>query len=118
MLLFCHSFFPFSHETSTPVVSMDILNFSTRRLVISYDFYRVSSSSTITHLHGWVFKFNLVKMNTIIPNGDHLDKAENIQSIILFSHNKLSIGVKPWMEVTLQKAKSTWRISTGQILVV
>ena len=51
ILLFC-LFFTLSYEVYPTVVSMDILNSSTRKLVTSVEFSKAPYSSTLTRLHG------------------------------------------------------------------
>ena len=58
LIMFCKillwgSFFTLGNDASPPVFLVDILKLSTRILVTSSDFYQVSYSSTLTHLHGW-----------------------------------------------------------------
>ena len=47
-----YSLFTLIHDASLPVVSMVILNSSTRRLVESVEFDKVSYSSALTCFHG------------------------------------------------------------------
>ena len=53
MLLLCLLFLPLSHDASLPVVSTDILNSYTSKLVKSIEFSKSLSSSTLIRLHGW-----------------------------------------------------------------
>ena len=118
MIMLCLSLFTLINQESPQVVSMDILNFSTRILVTSVDLYKASYSSTLTCLHGWFSFFNFVRINWIILTGDHLYAAGNIHRIILFAHTKEITEAKPWMEVILYKEKSIWRSSSCRRLVL
>ena len=88
------------------------------RLVTSVDFKKAPSSSTLTCLRGYFSFFNFVRMNKIIQIGDLLGTVGNVHIIIIFAHTKMIIDIKPWIEVTLKKAKTMWRSSPDQRLVV
>ena len=84
MLLVCISLFPLSQDASSPVVSMDIFNSSTIKLVTSVEFSKALSSSTLIFLHGCCQFFNVDRMKRMIRTGDCLDALGNTHSIIVF----------------------------------
>ena len=95
------SFFPLIHDTSPPVVSMDIFNLSTGKLVTTVDFSKSPYSSTLTHLHGFCSLFNVVRMKQMMHTVAHLDEVVNTHSIIVFAQTTVSMEVNPQMEVVL-----------------
>ena len=73
MLLLCHQLFIFSHEESAIVVSMAMMNSSTRRLVTYVDFSKATSLSTLKRMNGCCSLFNVVRTKRITWTGDILD---------------------------------------------
>ena len=104
--MLCLSLFPFSQDTSPPVVFMNILNYSTSKLVTSVDFDNAPSSSTLIHLHGCCSFFNVVRMKLMMHTWACLDAVGNTHSIIFFLHTIVSMEVNRQMEITWYKAKS------------
>ena len=101
MLPLCLSLFPLIHGTSSPVVSMEMFKFSTRRLVIYVDFSKAPYFSTLTCLHGFCSFFNVVGMKWIIQTGDSLDSVGNIHTIIVSTQTIVIMELNPRMEFTL-----------------
>ena len=118
MLLLCFTFFLLIYRESTKVISMNILNSSSIRLVTSVEFSKEPSSSTLTCMHGCFSFFNVVRENLIILTGGHIYSVGNIQIIIFFSHTTVITKLKPRMKVILYKSKPMWRSSPGRILLV
>ena len=85
MLLMCGYLFILIHEAYSPVVSVVIINYSTRMLVTSVEFSKAPSSSTLICLNGWFSFFNFVKMNRTIMNGSCLNEAGNIYILLVFA---------------------------------
>ena len=107
LLLYCiclccvFHYFPMRQDASTPVVSMDILNYSISNFVTSVEFAKTEYLSTLIYLHGCCSLFSVVRMNRMMHTGALLDSVGNTHSIILFSHTTVSMEVKPRMELTL-----------------
>ena len=63
---------------------MDISNSSIIKFVISVEFSKALSSSTLIFLHGCCQLFNVDRMKRMIRTGDCLDALGNTHSIIVF----------------------------------
>ena len=85
ILMFRLSLFPFIQDTSPQVVSMDIFNYSTSKLVTSAEFYKAPSSLTLTRFHGCCSFFSVVRMEFMLRIVDHLDTLVNNHIILVFS---------------------------------
>ena len=85
MIMLCLSFFRLSYDASPTVGSMVMLNYSTSRLVKSFEVSKAPYSSTHTRLHGCCLLFNVVIMNWMMQTGDRLDEVGNIHIILFFS---------------------------------
>ena len=59
MLLLCLLLFPLRQDASKPAVSMNILNYSTSKLVTPVDFAKEPSSSTLIRLHEYCSLFRI-----------------------------------------------------------
>ena len=81
MLLLCISFFPFSQDSSPQVVSMDILNSSTSKFVISVEFANALSSLNLTSLHRCYSLISFVRMKQMIRKGALLGAVGNTHTI-------------------------------------
>ena len=101
MILLCTSLFPLSHDTSPPVVYMDMLKSSTSRLETSVDFSKALSSSTLTYFHGCCSVFNVLSMKLRMHTGDCLDAVVNTHIIVAFAPTAVIMEVNPRVEVTL-----------------
>ena len=101
MLLMCGYLFLLIHEAYSPVVSVVIINYSTRMLATSTDFsqYAILVNS---HVYTCFFSLlNVVRMNQIIMTGDRLDAVWNIRSVLIFTHTIVGMEVNPWILFTL-----------------
>ena len=54
MILLCYLFFPFRHEEPPPVVYITTMNYSTRRLVTSIEFFQ-GAVLINSHTSAWTF---------------------------------------------------------------
>ena len=106
MLMLFIMCFLLSHDASPPVVSMDILNSSTSKLVTSVNFSKASSPSTLTSLHGCYELFNCVRMKRMMRTGYCLDEVGNTYRILVFSQTKVRMEMNTCMEVTLYNSNS------------
>ena len=113
MLLLCHSLFTLSRDTSLPVVSIDMLNSSTSRLVAFVEFYKAPYPSTLTCLHGCCSFFNVVRMKRMMWKGVSLYSVENTHIIVVFTHTTVNMEVNPRMEAPLYNQNSMWISSPG-----
>ena len=82
--------FPLIYDASPLLVSMDMMNSSTIRLVISVEFSEALQSLTLTRLYVCFPFFNVVRMREIIRNGDILYVVGNNYIIIFLAHNTVS----------------------------
>ena len=80
---------------------MDMLEFLTRRLVTSVDFYEAPPSSTLTCLYECCLLLNFVRTKIIIQTGALLYEVGNTHRILVYAHTTLIMEVKPCTEVTL-----------------
>ena len=110
ILLLCLSFFSLSRDASPPVASMDILNLSTGKFVTSVEFDNVPSSSTLTRLYGCFSFISVVIIKRMMRTGALLGAVWNTDSILVFEQTTVIMEVKPWMEVTLWKSHSMWKV--------
>ena len=76
---------------------VDMLNLSDIRLETSNNFSKAPPPPTTSRLHVWFSLFNVVSMNRIIPIGDCLDAVWIIQTVVVFTHTKVIMEVKPRM---------------------
>ena len=103
ILMLCLSLFLFSHEVFPPLVSMYILNSSIIMLVTYVEFSKAPHLSTLTHRHGCLPFFNVVRMKQIIMTRDILDAVINTHIILVFAKATVRMELKPQLEVTLYK---------------
>ena len=105
MFLFYISLFPLIQDASPPVVSIYIWNYSTSKLVTSFEVTKATSSSTITTLIGCCSFFSVVKMHWMTRTWNRLDSVCNNHTIIFFAQTIVIIEVNTWTEVTFVKVK-------------
>ena len=101
MLMLFIMCFLLSHDASPPVVSMDILNSSTSKLVISVKFSEAPSLSTLTRLCGCFSFFDVVRMKWIMHTDARLGAVGNTHIILVFAHTTVIIEVNSQMGVAL-----------------
>ena len=101
MLLLCLSFLPLIQDAFPPVVSMNIFNSSTSKLVTSVEISRAPSSSYPISFHGCCSFFSFVRIKRMVQKGDILGAVGNIRSIVFFAQRKVSMELNPRMEVLL-----------------
>ena len=105
MLLLCLSLFPLIQDASPPVVSMDILNSSTSKLVTSIDSANALSLSTLIRLDECCPLLSVVRTKRMMRTGAILDAVGNTHIIIVFAQATVRMEANTRTEVTFVEGK-------------